>query len=167
MSWVGWIHSALSHPKSVKCTPILQTHIHPGFQAVSSLQFSRLKSVGTSQFFLACCICCLSYPSWFYGANNIWRKTKIVTFLLMRFIFIILSTSYLLETNTFRKTLFSKILSLQNGREVTAPVTTHSPAYRVDILCDSCVSCYRHTAQLVGDVTTLSGFVCAHTTSMW
>lgn len=79
---------------------------------------------------------------------------------------VLLSTSSLLEPNTFRKTLFSKRLVLQNDREVTAPVTIHSPAYRVDILCDSCVSCYRPTAQLSGDVTTLSGFVCAHTTSI-
>ena len=40
--------------------------------------------------------------------------------------FILMFTYFLLEINTFRKTLFSKILSLQNGREVTAPVTTHT-----------------------------------------
>jgi hypothetical protein len=81
--------------------------------------------------------------------------------------FILLSTSSLLEPNTFRKILFSKILSLQNDQEVTAPVTTHIPAYRVDLLCDGCVSRYRPTAQLGGDVTTQSGFVCAHPTSTW
>jgi len=75
---------------------------------------------------------------------------------------ILLSTSSLLEQNTFRKTLFLKILSLQNDREVTKPVLTRIPAYRADLLCDSYVSCYRPTAQLGGDVTTHSGFVCAH-----
>lgn len=89
-------------------------------------------------------------------------KSKSCEVLANSIYFILLPTYSLLEPNTFRKTLFLKILCLQNGREVTAPVTTHIPAYRVALLRDSCVSCYRPTAQLGGDVTTQSGFVRAH-----